>query len=161
MLFNESSYLIYSHWLNMMEKLSFDTFHFIIMFFTGLWQPRLKTIQLSNSIWLDHLCSGYIRNVWFTIHLLILCFFSSQVQEYPPAMDWLSSFWRALWWGMPCYNLKNWYGLRPHLALSVRAQSQRENCLILFTPLPPLFLTMRTAQLPSTLLLATVNTSHL
>lgn len=50
---------------------------------------------------------------------LCFCFLSLQVQEYHPAMDWLSSSWRVVWWGMPCYNLRNWHGLHPGLSLSL------------------------------------------
>lgn len=89
------------------------------------------------------------ENVMFIVHVLILCFFSSQVQEYHPAMDWLSSFWCAVWWGMPCYNLKNWHGLRPDLALSLFALKVNE-IIACFIPSPTHTHnthTMRTAQL--------------
>lgn len=53
-------------------------------------------------------------------------------------MDWLSSFWFVVWWGMPCYNLRNWHGLRPDLALSLSLFAFKVNKKIAcFIPCPP------------------------
>lgn len=38
-----------------------------------------------------------IYGVLVKIRLIILHSFSLQVQEYHPAMDWLSSFWHVVW----------------------------------------------------------------
>lgn len=90
----------------------------------------------------------------------------AQVQEYHPAMDWLSSSWRVVWWGMPCYNLRNWHGLHPGLSLSLthslflfalKANEKKKMPVLLPAPLPgpaPLLphthlsTILRTAQLP-------------